>query len=48
MLHWDGDQRIARLIKSPSHKDASVPFVITANGIRGLKGMKRKADNKSL
>ncbi|XP_017345240.1 DNA repair protein RAD51 homolog 3 isoform X2 [Ictalurus punctatus] len=34
ILHWEGAQRFASLYKSSSHRDASVPYHITAEGFR--------------
>jgi len=37
MLRWDGDVRVASLLKSPSQKPDSAPFIITSAGIRSSK-----------
>ncbi|MCI4387936.1 hypothetical protein PGIGA_G00079700 [Pangasianodon gigas] len=34
ILHWEGAQRFASLYKSSSHRDATVPYHITAEGFR--------------
>ncbi|XP_077995862.1 DNA repair protein RAD51 homolog 3-like [Glandiceps talaboti] len=34
VLFWQNNQRYARLYKSPSRKDATIPYQITMNGIR--------------
>ncbi len=37
MLEWDmGGNRQARLLKSPSQRSVTVPFVVNALGIRGV------------
>ncbi|XP_060765160.1 DNA repair protein RAD51 homolog 3 isoform X2 [Neoarius graeffei] len=34
VLHWEGAQRFASLYKSSSHRDATIPYHITAEGFR--------------
>ncbi|KAG7322715.1 hypothetical protein KOW79_014061 [Hemibagrus wyckioides] len=34
ILHWEGAQRFVSLYKSSSHKDATVPYQLTAEGFR--------------
>jgi hypothetical protein len=43
MLQWEDGQRVARLIKSPSRGESSVPFAVTRAGIRGADGARKRA-----
>ncbi|XP_070571509.1 DNA repair protein RAD51 homolog 3-like [Ptychodera flava] len=36
ILFWENNQRFARLYKSPSKKDATVPYQITMDGVRSV------------
>ncbi|XP_015223310.2 DNA repair protein RAD51 homolog 3 isoform X1 [Lepisosteus oculatus] len=36
LLHWEGPSRFASLYKSPSQREATVPFQITAQGFRDV------------
>ncbi|XP_061105271.1 DNA repair protein RAD51 homolog 3 isoform X1 [Conger conger] len=36
ILHWEGQQRLASLCKSPTYKEATVPYQITGDGFRDV------------
>ncbi|XP_035289902.1 DNA repair protein RAD51 homolog 3 isoform X1 [Anguilla anguilla] len=36
ILHWEGQQRLASLCKSPTCKEATVPYQITGHGLRDV------------
>jgi RAD51-like protein 2 len=42
MLLWEDGKRVARLVKSPSQRVQSVPYLVTPQGVRGVASRKRK------
>ena len=44
ILYWEDNQRMARLVKSPSQKGDTVPFIITEHGIRAPRNMNANAN----
>ena len=37
ILHWEGDQRLAHLYKSPRLPTGTATYDVTADGVRGIK-----------